>query len=63
MKPKTSNMKGYELWLMLVVVLLLVAAWVLEALGVLPPGTVAGLLRVLQHGALRGVQAVATFVS
>lgn len=56
-------MKGYELWLILVVVLLLVAAWVLEALGVLPPGTGAGLLRVLQRGALLGVQAVATFVS
>lgn len=63
MKPKISNMKGYELWLMLVVVLLLGVAWVLEALGVLPPGTVAGFLRVLQHGALLGVQAVATFVS
>ena len=56
-------MKGYEIWLILVVVLLLGAAWALEALGLLPPGTVAGLLRVLQHGAHLGVQAVATFVS
>lgn len=61
MQPKSK--KGNELWLMLAVVLLLVAGSVAEALGLLPPGTLAALRGALLHGAHLAVQAVATYAS